>query len=222
MTTSAHDNITASSPLTTRFAVTLTGGIGSGKTTVANMFGELGAALVDTDAIAHRLSAPGGLAIAAISATFGSEFINQDGAMDRARMRTHVFADSAARKKLEAILHPLIRSETAREAAQAQGDYLMLVVPLLVESPDWKKRAARVLVVDCSVETQIARVMLRNQLSRTEVEAIIAVQASRAQRLAAADDVIENDADAAALKPQIARLHAQYVMLAKTNDAQHL
>ena len=218
MTTSSHS---APSP-TSRFVVTITGGIGSGKTTVANMFGELGAALVDTDAIAHRLSAPGGLAIAAISTTFGTEFISQDGAMDRVRMRAHVFADSAARKKLEAILHPLIRSETAREAGDAQGDYVMLVVPLLVESADWKRRAGRVLVVDCSVETQIARVMLRNQLSRPEVEAIIAAQASRAQRLAAADDVIENDADAAALKPQIARLHAQYLTLAKTNDVQHL
>jgi len=222
VTTSSPNNPTATPSPTSRFVVTLTGGIGSGKTTVANMFGELGAALVDTDAIAHRLSAPGGLAIAAISATFGAAFINQEGAMDRAKMRAHVFSDSTARKKLEAILHPLIRSETAREATDAQGDYVMLVVPLLVESADWKKRAGRVLVVDCSVETQIARVMLRNQLSRTEVEAIIAVQASRAQRLAAADDVIENDADAAALKPQIARLHAKYVRLAKTNDVQHL
>jgi len=205
-----------------RFSIGLTGGIGSGKTTVANLFGELGAALIDTDAIAHQLSAPGGAAIAAIRSAFGADFIDAEGAMDRARMRAHVFVDVAARKRLEAILHPLIRSETAQAAINARGDYLIFVVPLLVESQQWRNRTTRILVVDCDEEVQIARVMQRNAMSRAQVEAIMAVQATRAQRLAAADDIIENNLDTAALLPQIAALHARYLALAKTNRGEHL
>ncbi len=204
------------------FSVGLTGGIGSGKTTVADLFGERGAALIDTDAIAHRLTMPGGAAIDAIRATFGDRFIGADGAMDRARMRAHVFADAAARKRLEAVLHPLIRSETARAAQAARGDYLIFVVPLLVESQQWRTRTSRILVVDCSEEVQIARVMQRNGMTRAQVEAIMAAQATRAERLAAADDVIENNGNAAALLPQIERLHALYLSMAKTNRDGHL
>ncbi|MFJ9451044.1 dephospho-CoA kinase [Herbaspirillum sp. NPDC101397] len=206
----------------TPFSIGLTGGIGSGKTTVADLFGERGAALIDTDAIAHQLTTPGGAAIDAIRATFGDDFIGADGAMDRPRMRAHVFADAGARKRLEAVLHPLIRSETARAAQAARGDYLIFVVPLLVESQQWRTRTSRILVVDCSEEVQIARVMQRNGMTRAQVEAIMKAQATRAERLAAADDVIENNGDTAALLPQIERLHALYLAMAKTNRDGHL
>jgi dephospho-CoA kinase len=197
------------------FSIGLTGGIGSGKTTVADLFGARGAAVIDTDAIAHQLTAPGGAAIAAIANSFGADFINADGAMDRPRMRAHVFAEAAARKRLEAILHPLIRSETMRAAATAHGDYLMFVVPLLVESQQWQGRTTRILVVDCAEEIQIARVMQRNGMTRGQVEAIMAAQASRAQRLAAADDVIENNGDNNALIALVEQLHTRYQMLAR-------
>ncbi|KAF1034112.1 MAG: Dephospho-CoA kinase [Herbaspirillum frisingense] len=201
--------------LAQRFTVGLTGGIGSGKTTVANLFGELGAALVDTDAIAHQLTAPGGLAIAPIRDHFGAAFIDERGAMDRARMRGHVFGNAAARQDLEAILHPLIRSETVRAAEAADGDYVIFVVPLLVESGTWVGRTDRILVVDCEEEVQITRVMQRNGLQRHEVEAIMAAQASRFARLAVADDVIENNRESAALPELVQALHGRYLELAR-------
>lgn len=200
-----------------RFSVGLTGGIGSGKTTVADMFAARGAALVDTDRIAHQLTMPDGLAIPEIRAQFGDAFLGADGAMDRARMREYVFAEPAAKARLESILHPLIRIETERAAEQAQGAYLIFVVPLLVESGSWKERVSRVLVVDCAEETQVRRVMSRSGLSETQVHAIMATQASRAARLAAADDVIDNDGDALALLPQVDRLHTLYTSLAARN-----
>lgn len=198
------------------FSVGLTGGIGSGKTTVANMFAARGAAVIDTDQIAHELTRPGGIAIPAIAAQFGADFIASTGALDRARMRDAVFAEPAAKQRLEAILHPLIRSECERAAQQAQGPYLMLVVPLLVESGTWKQRVSRVLVVDCPEQQQIVRVMDRNGLSEAQVRAIMAAQATRAQRLAAADDVLSNTGDTAALEPQVERLHALYCTLAQS------
>lgn len=197
-----------------RFSVGLTGGIGSGKTTVADMFAVRGAAIIDTDQIAHQLTAPNGLAIPEIQAQFGEAFLTPDGAMDRARMRAYVFAEPAAKARLEAILHPLIRIETERAAAQTQGAYLIFAVPLLVESGSWKQRVSRVLVVDCAEETQLRRVMGRSGLSESQVRAIMAAQASRQQRLAAADDVIDNDGDVLALIPQVDRLHALYTELA--------
>ncbi|WP_395822943.1 dephospho-CoA kinase [Collimonas sp.] len=197
-----------------RFSVGLTGGIGSGKTTVANMFSRLGAAVIDTDAIAHQLSAAGGIAIAPIIAEFGDSFIDASGAMDRSRMRALVFSDANARKRLEAILHPLIRSETEGAAEQARGPYLIFVVPLLIESGDWKHRVNRVLAVDCDEQIQIQRVMQRNAMSESQVRAIMATQASRQQRLQAADDVILNDGDQAALAPQITQLHTRYLSFA--------
>lgn len=199
-----------------RFSIGLTGGIGSGKTTVANLFGDLGASLVDTDVIAHQLTAPGGLAISDIRHQFGDAFIDAQGAMDRVRMRAHVFAQPAARQQLEAILHPLIRSETARAGEEATGDYVIYVVPLLVESGTWQRRASRILVVDCDGETQIARVMQRSGLQRHEVEAIMAAQASRQARLAIADDVVENNGDTADLLPKVQALHAHYLQLARS------
>jgi len=197
------------------FVVGLTGGIGSGKSMVANLFAARGAPLVDTDVIAHRITAPHGIAMPRIAAEFGTEFVAPDGSLDRARMRSLVFSDEAARKRLESITHPLIRAETEREQREAQGPYVIVVVPLLVESGTWKNRANRVLTVDCSVETQIARVMKRNGFSREQILAIIARQATREARLAAADDVIDNDnTPLEALEAQVDVRHRAYLLLA--------
>jgi len=173
----------------------LTGGIGSGKSTVAAALVELGGALlVDTDAISRALTAPGGGAMAAIEARFGRPFVASDGALDRAAMRDLAFRDPAAKQALEAILHPMIGAETARLAAlAAPGERVVFDVPLLVESGRWRRLVDRVLVVDCDESTQIARVMARSGLSEGAVRAILAQQATRAQRRAAADAVIHND-----------------------------
>ena len=197
------------------FVVGLTGGIGSGKSTVADLFATQGVPLVDTDLIAHRITAPQGIAMPQIAAEFGDAFVAPNGSLDRARMRTLVFSDEGARKRLEAITHPLIRAETEREQREAQGPYVIVVVPLLVESGNWKTRVNRVLSVDCSVETQISRVMNRNGFSREQVLAIIARQATREARLAAADDVIDNDnVPLDALKAQVEAQHRAYLSLA--------
>lgn len=178
------------------FHVGLTGGIGSGKSTVATLLAQLGAAIVDADAIARSLTAPGGSAVAAITRQFGPEFISADGAMDRDRMRTLAFSDPGAKQRLEAIIHPLVAEETRRQAVAAeQAAYPCLVfdVPLLVESTRWRQKVDHVLVVDCLAETQITRVMARSALPRAAVEAVIAAQSSRLRRLQAADSVIFND-----------------------------
>jgi len=192
------------------FSVGLTGGIGSGKTTVADMFGALGASLVDTDAIAHALTAPHGSAMPAIVAEFGEGFATPEGALDRAKMRELVFTDPGARVRLEGILHPRIREATAA-AAIATGPYVIFVVPLLIESGTWRERVTRILAVDCPEATQVARVMARNNLSEAQVRAIMAAQVTRAQRLAGADDVVLNDDGLEALSPQVERLHAFYM-----------
>lgn len=199
------------------FIIGLTGGIGSGKSAVADLFAAHGVAVVDTDAIAHALTTPGGAAMAAISAEFGDKVLSPDGALDRAAMRGIVFADPPARKRLEAILHPMIRSESECQVATgaARAAYVILMVPLLVESGDYRKRVNRVAVVDCAEATQIARVMSRNKLAREEVERILAAQATRAERLAAADDVIDNDGALTDLPPRIERLHLQYLDLSR-------
>lgn len=198
--------------------VGLTGGIGSGKSAAATMFGELGAAVVDTDAIAHELTAPQGTAIAAIRESFGAALIGADGALDRGAMRRLVFTDARAKARLETILHPLIRAESERRCAAglaAGAPYAVLVVPLLVESKTYRNRVARVAVVDCAEETQVARVMARNGLAEAEVRRIMAAQASREERLAAADDVIDNDDGIAALRAQVEILHRQYCRLSR-------
>jgi dephospho-CoA kinase len=195
------------------FSIGLTGGIGSGKSTVADLFAARGASIVDTDLIAHSLTAPGGAAMAAIVAEFGAGFADTSGALDRARMRALVFSDAGAKARLEAILHPRIRDAALAAAAAASGCYVIYAVPLLVESGTWRARVTRVLTVDCREEVQLARVMARNQLPEAQVRAIMASQASRAERLAAADDVIENNEGIAALAPQIDRLHAFYLKI---------
>ena len=190
----------------------LTGGIGSGKSTVAAMLVEQGAALIDADAISRACTAAGGAALPAIAREFGPQLIAADGALDRAAMRELVFRDPGARQRLEAIVHPLVSAETERQARQAlaQGSRLLVFdVPLLVESIErWRQRVDRIVVVDCEPETQIARVMARNQLPRAQVEQILAAQASRAQRLAVADAVSFTGADVTlqALRAQVRQL----------------
>lgn len=192
----------------------LTGGIGCGKTTVADLFAARGAAVIDTDQIAHSLTAPHGAAMPALLAEFGPDYATPDGALDRARMRALVFSDPAARTRLEAILHPRIRDATAAAALVAGGTYTIFVVPLLVESGTWRERVARILAIDCPEQVQVARVMARNGLSEPQVRAIMAAQASRAERLAAADDVLLNEAGLDALVPQVDHLHASYLAAA--------
>jgi dephospho-CoA kinase len=179
----------------------LTGGIGSGKSTVAKLLESLGALLVDTDAIARELTLPGGAAIEAIAAAFGPDAIDASGALDRARMRTLAFADPSARRRLEAILHPLIGAEATRRAAGAAGT-VVFDVPLLVESGRWRARVEKVLVVDCSEATQAERVAARPGWSREAALAVIAQQAPRRLRRAGADAVIHNDGIALATLAQ--------------------
>jgi len=193
------------------FTVGLTGGIGCGKTTVEQMFAALGASVIDTDQIAHSLTAPHGAAMPDLVAAFGQEYATADGALDRAKMRSLVFSDPGARKRLEAILHPKIRDATFAAAAMATGPYVIFVVPLLLESGTWRERVTRILAIDCPEEVQVARVMARNGLPEAQVRAIMAAQVTREQRLAAADDVIVNDGPVEALAPQVERLHAFYM-----------
>ncbi len=202
------------------FSIGLTGGIGSGKSLVADLLGVRGAAIIDTDLIAHQLTAPGGAAMPAIREAFGEEIVTAEGALDRAAMRERVFSDAEARRRLEAILHPMIGHQTEL-AAQAAADapYRVFVVPLLVESGRWTERVDRVLVVDCPEALQLERVMQRNRLSAAQVEAIMAAQASRAQRLAAADDVIVNDGTLSQVEAAVARLHGVYLDLAAKKQA---
>ena len=199
--------------MTPAFSVGLTGGIGCGKSTVADLFAALGATIVDTDVIAHALTAPQGAAMPAIVAEFGPDFAQPDGALDRARMRTLVFSDATARARLEAILHPRIRAATEAAGQAATGAYVIYVVPLLIESGSWRERVTRVLAIDCSEDTQLARVMQRSRLSADEVRAIMATQVTRARRLAEADDVVDNDAGLDALRAQVQALHERYLAL---------
>ena len=197
------------------FSIGLTGGIGCGKSTVANLFAARGATIVDTDEIAHSLTTPDGAAMPALVAEFGAGVLDANGAMNRAKMRELVFSDPQAKRRLEAILHPRIRAATLAAAAIATGEYVIFAVPLLVESGGWTERVDRVLVIDCLESLQVARVMQRNGLSDAQVKAIMATQATRTMRLAAADDVIDNNGDLAALEPQIALLHEVYLAFSK-------
>lgn len=171
----------------------LTGGIGSGKSTVAHLLQQRGATVIDADAISRACTLEGGAAIPAITQAFGPEFITPGGALDRPHMRDHVFNHPEARQVLEAIVHPLVRAEIQRQAAASGSPCLVFDVPLLVESPEWRHQLDRVLVVDCSEETQIRRVTERNGWNRGTIEAVLRSQSPRARRLVAADTVIFND-----------------------------
>lgn len=192
----------------------LTGGLGSGKSTVSARFASHGIEIVDTDAIARELAAPGGMAIPALRTVFGESVIAADGGLDRPRMRVLVFADPAARMRLEGILHPLIEAEGLRRSAVAHSPYVIVDVPLLVETGHWRKHCARVCVVDCPRELQIGRVTARDGFSRDEAEAILAAQVSREARLAIADDVIDNSGTMDALQARVDALHTQYLAIA--------
>lgn len=193
------------------YVVGLTGGIGSGKSAAADEFARLGASVVDTDAIAHEFTRAGGAAIPEIRRLFGDAAIGTDGAMDRKRVRELVFADPDARAKLEGLLHPMIREVSGKRTKDSTGAYAVLVVPLLVESGDYRRRVDRVVVVDCSEELQVARVRARSNLPEEEVRRIIAAQAPRASRLAAADDIVDNSTSLVALHQQVQSLHRRYL-----------
>lgn len=173
----------------------LTGGIGSGKSTVAALLEQRGAFVIDADAISRACTLSGGSAMPTIASTFGQDFVNADGALDRQRMRDHVFARPDARRTLEAIIHPLVGAEVRRLAASSNARCLVFDVPLLVESPHWRHQLDRVVVVDCSHTTQIRRVSQRNAWDAHTIEAVIRTQSPRVQRLAAADAVLFNDTD---------------------------
>ena len=193
----------------------LTGGIGSGKSAVADEFARLGATVVDADAIAHELTGPGGAAVAEVQRLFGSTFVDASGAMDRKRMRDRVFSDAKARQRLESMLHPMIRAESERRIAAAfagrPARYVVHVVPLLVESAAYRGRVGRVLVVDCPEALQVARVRQRSGLAEEDVRRIIASQIQRERRLASADDVIDNSGTIAAMQQQVRQLHEKYL-----------
>ena len=192
----------------------LTGGIGSGKSTVAGMLGALGATVIDADAIARSCTAPGGAAITAIAQAFGSAFITSEGALDREQMRALVFKEPSAKARLESIIHPLVGAQTAQQAQDAEHKgtrCIVFDVPLLVESAHWRKKVDRVLVVDCLESTQVRRVMERNGLSEVEVQRIMAAQARRLHRLSAADLVVYNDTlTLDALRLEVAQIGAQF------------
>jgi len=195
------------------FRVGLTGGIASGKTTVADMFAELGAVVIDTDIIAHEVVAPGQPALEEIRQAFGESVFAGDGSLSRTAMRTLVFADDDARRRLEEIVHPRIQEEIYRQSDQAGGDYQLIVIPLLVES-SLKSYVDRILVVDCDEATQINRLLERDAESRDQAQRMLAAQASRESRLEIADDVIHNDRDLAQTRSQVGALHEIYLSLA--------
>ena len=196
------------------YIVGLTGGIGSGKSAAAQVFEELGATVIDTDAIAHALTAAGGAAIDPIRAAFGADYITAEGALARPRMRELVFSDAKKKRLLESILHPLIRARSSERVQAARSPYVILMVPLLIESGDYRGRCQRILVVDCPEELQVERVVARSGIAAAQVRAIMATQFTRAARLAAADDVIDNSRDPAHLRREVEALHRRYLQLA--------
>jgi dephospho-CoA kinase len=197
-----------------RLRVGLTGGIASGKSTVARRFTELGVAVIDADDAARTVTGPGQPSLRAIAIRFGPGVLTPSGELDRRALRQHVFADNRARRDLEAILHPLIRTEMERLASLARGPYLVMSIPLLVEAGEAANRVDRTLVVDADEPAQIARVKARDGSSEAEARAIIAAQASRDERLRAASDVLQNTADIAELHAAVDRLHERYLALA--------
>ena len=197
------------------YCVGLTGGIGAGKSVVSGLLGELGAAVVDTDEISRALTAPGGAAIAAIRERFGPQAIGPDGGLDRERMRQHVFQDAQSRRELETILHPQIRASTREAIAAARGPYVVVVVPLLLETGACMEFVRRVLVVDCDEAEQVRRVTARSGMTPEEVRRIMATQLPRAERLRRADDVVRNDGSLDALRLQVREIHSRYLALAR-------
>lgn len=195
------------------YTVALTGGIGSGKSTVADAFSHLGINVIDADILARQVVEPGTAALKAIADHFGPQLITAEGALNRRELRERIFANPDEKAWLNALLHPLIQQETQRQMQQATSPYVLWVVPLLVENKLYT-RADRVLVVDVPRETQLSRTMQRDQVSREHAEYILAAQATREERLAVADDVIDNNGTPDAIASDVARLHARYLVLA--------
>jgi dephospho-CoA kinase len=195
------------------YRVGLTGGIGSGKSSVGHLFSDLGVCVIDADAIAHALTKPGTEGALAIAKHFGPAYFDAQGVFNRDAMRAHITRQPQAKTELEALLHPLIHLETEHQAGQAKGDYLILMIPLLIESGRARERVERICVVDCSPALQVSRVQSRNHWPLAEIERIIALQVSRQDRLAAADDVINNEGSFAELLPQVQTLHQKYLDL---------
>ncbi len=197
------------------FCVGLTGGIGSGKTAASEIFRELGALVVDTDEISRSLTAAQGAAMPAIREVFGPAYVAVDGSLDRKRVRELVFRDPAAKARLEAVLHPLIREQSRKSVSDAKQPYVVLVVPLLLETGAYRDLVQRVLVADCSEERQVERATRRSGISADEVRAIMASQLPRAARLERADDVLDNEGDLSSLRRQVEKLHAGYLAQAR-------
>lgn len=201
------------------YRVGLTGGIGCGKSTVSALFAELGVTIIDSDTISHQLTQSGGAAIAPIRKIFGDDYIDASGALGRARMRQLVFADPAAKLRLESILHPLIREKMLAQATTKQStSYQMLVIPLLFETPSYQQLVQRSLAVDCSEATQLARAMQRSKLDEATVRAIMSTQITRAERLKRADDIIHNDSNLKNLREQVQQLHLHYLAISAGSD----
>ena len=203
--------------MSSAFSVGLTGGVGSGKSTIASMLSDFGAALVDADVIAHQLTNTGGAAIEPLRDSFGAEAIAIDGSLDRAYMRARVFSDAALRTKLEALLHPMIRTAMREASNRLVSDgvaYVVQVVPLLVEGRRWRDYADRILLIDCSAATQLARISARVGIDQVTATKIIAAQATRVERLAVADDVLVNEAALDQIASRVERLHRTYLRFA--------
>lgn len=206
------------------YRVGLTGGIGSGKSTVASLFKECGVLVIDSDVISHQMTQSGGIAIAAIRTTFGDNYIDASGALDRALMRQLIFSDHAAKLQLEAILHPLIREQIIVQVDNASinstlaSPYLLLVIPLLFETFSYQELVQRILVVDCAETTQVARTMQRSGLDEQTVRAIMASQITRAERLRLADEIIQNDGNLDTLRQQVSQLHKHYLAISSGID----
>ncbi len=199
------------------YRIGLTGGIASGKSTVANLFAALGVTIVDTDLLAREVVAPGSALLPRIAEHFGAEVLQKDGSLDRAALRSRVFANAAERQWLEQLTHPAIRELTDKRCESATSRYVIVAIPLLVE-PAGAELFDRVLVVDCSPEIQLARLQARDGTTRAEAERMLAAQASREQRLAVADDVVKNDGDLATLREQVEKLHRHYLKLASAQS----
>ena len=199
------------------YRIGLTGGIASGKSTVANLFAALGITIVDTDLLAREVVAPGSALLPRIAGHFGAQVLQKDGSLDRAALRSRVFANPAERQWLERLTHPAIRELTDKRCESATSDYVIVAIPLLVETAG-AERFDRVLVVDCSPEIQLARLQARDGTTRAEAQRMLAAQATREQRLAVADDVITSDGDLAALREQVEKLHRQYLKLASAQS----
>ena len=195
------------------FRVALTGGIASGKTTVADLFAALGVPVIDTDVIAREVVEPGQPALAEVVETFGAEVLSSDGRLDRRRLRERIFADPDAKRRLEAILHPAIRAEMERQSRATDGPYQVLVIPLLTEGKR-RDHVDRVLLVDVPEELQIQRLMTRDGVSHEQAQASLNAQATRAERLAMADDILRNTGRPGHLRDAVAGLHAKYLRLA--------